>query len=355
MHCNSLATEAEQARAAPRGDLRLFACRDCAHVFNAAFDAARLCYDDRYETSLFHSGHFREWATALAERLRTAHVPPGSTVVELGCGRGDFLALLAEPGRHRALGFDTSYDGRHDARPGVTIERSHESPPGIADLLVCRHVLEHVEDPYALLGVIREGLAPAGVAYVEVPDVRFTLAQGGVFDLIYEHCGYFSAPSLARALTLARLRAEAPVSDFGGQFLAAEARRDQHPEPPATDPDVATILALVDDFARTFERTVDRWRALLAARTGHRLALWGAGSKGVTFLNVVPGAGAIATVIDVNPQKQDRHVPGGGQRIVPPSALREHPVDAIVLLNPNYRDEIAATLTELGSTAELLT
>jgi hypothetical protein len=354
VHCNSLAPDSDSARQVVRGDLELRACEECAHVWNESFDASLLSYDESYETSLFHSGHFRAWAEKLARRLIEQYVRPGGTVVELGCGRGDFLALLANPERHRAMGFDASYDGRHDARVGMTIERTFEPPAGIANLLACRHALEHVPDPYSLLGTIQNSLADDGVAYLEVPDFGFTLERGGVFDLIYEHCAYFSAPSLARALTRAGMQAASPTSEFGGQFLSAEARLADAPEAPPTTPDVDEILALIDRFSVTYESTIARWRDALAARAGQRVALWGAGSKGVTFLNVVPGAEAIETVVDVSPDKQGRYVPGTGQRIVAPEHLRGQPVDAVVLLNPNYRGEVAATLDALGVRAELI-
>jgi hypothetical protein len=92
-----------------------------------------------------------------------------------------------------------------------------------------------------------------------------------------------------------------------------------------------------------------------AVQAGERVALWGTGSKGTTFLNVVPGAAAIDVVVDVNPRKVGLHVPGTGQPVIDPTQLTGLRVDKVIVLNPNYRTEIGARLTELGVDAAVLT
>jgi hypothetical protein len=66
------------------------------------------------------------------------------------------------------------------------------------------------------------------------------------------------------------------------------------------------------------------------------------------------GLGDPWPVVDINPHKQGRHLAGTGQRIVPPKALRDDPPELVVLMNPLYRDEIAATLDALGLRPELV-
>jgi hypothetical protein len=82
--------------------------------------------------------------------------------------------------------------------------------------------------------------------------------------------------------------------------------------------------------------------------------VWGAGSKGVTFVNAVPGANRISALIDVNPHKQGRFVPGTGAPVLPPDALRGRRLQSIIVMNPLYRDEIASTAAALGLTPEIV-
>ena len=78
------------------------------------------------------------------------------------------------------------------------------------------------------------------------------------------------------------------------------------------------------------------------------VAFWGAGSKGVTFLNLVPGARSIRPVVDLNPRKQGMFVAGTGQLIVSPEALADYSPEIVIVLNPAYRSEITARLMAIG-------
>jgi len=84
------------------------------------------------------------------------------------------------------------------------------------------------------------------------------------------------------------------------------------------------------------------------------VAVWGMGSKGVTFLNTVPGAASIETVVDINPRKQGHHVAGTGQRILTPEQLAELGADVVIAMNPLYREEIGGDLEALGIHADVV-
>ena len=90
------------------------------------------------------------------------------------------------------------------------------------------------------------------------------------------------------------------------------------------------------------------------AAAGLKMALWGAGSKGVTFLNIADPARAIETVVDINPRKQGLHVAITGQRVVAPDALSGIKPDVVFVMNALYAGEIAATLDSIGVAAELV-
>jgi hypothetical protein len=75
---------------------------------------------------------------------------------------------------------------------------------------------------------------------------------------------------------------------------------------------------------------------------------WGAGAKAVTFLNIVDPGDVISHVVDINPRKTGRFVPGSGQEIVEPNALRELRPQMILLMNAIYRDEIGSAVRALG-------
>ncbi|MBU2091928.1 MAG: methyltransferase, partial [Alphaproteobacteria bacterium] len=62
----------------------------------------------------------------------------------------------------------------------------------------------------------------------------------------------------------------------------------------------------------------------------------------------------IDCVVDVNPGKQGRYIPGTGHPIVAPDSLPARGVRSAILMNPNYRDENLALLDSAGIAVELI-
>jgi SAM-dependent methyltransferase len=351
--CNVLYQDASSALAAARGPFAATFCRRCAHFFNAAFDGERIGYSQSYENSLHFSPRFVAFADELARRLSDTYRLGGKTVVDIGCGKGDFLnRLCTVSGAAQGIGFDKSYEERGQAVRGVRFIKDwfDASYADIRpDLIACRHVLEHIAEPVQFLSALREhpGVGAQTVFYLEVPNALYTLRDLGIWDLIYEHVSYFTAPSLRAAVLAAGMEVIGEGASFGEQYLYIEARPAARPVP-APSPAASGIEPLVRKFANEYTAKVDHWRHYLTSRGPGKVLVWGAGSKGVTFVNVVPGGDRICALVDVNPHKQGRFVPGTGAQVVAPGALRGEAISAVVVMNPLYRDEIAATLEALG-------
>jgi SAM-dependent methyltransferase len=365
VYCNVLCHSREQALAAAAGAIQLGFCGSCGLLHNMVFDPAAVEYTPDYENSLHFSPRFQAYAEQLAERLVERYGLVGKDIVEIGCGKGEFLVLLCRDGRNRGLGFDASYDGAVDGKidGAIRIVRDYYSEgygDHPADLICCRHVLEHIERPLEFLEQIRRAAEHAGdpKLFFEVPDGLWTLRDLGIWDIIYEHCSYFTAPSLRRLFERAGFRPLEVSTAFGGQFLCVEAElaRDGESAVMAAPREVYAIRPLVGRFARAYRERVDAWQSrlekMLAA--GGRIAVWGAGSKGVTFLNVLPSGAEIHAVIDINTRKSGRFVPGTGQRVDVPSALVELEIDTILVMNPLYEVEVRKQAAEVGSPAQVL-
>lgn len=358
VHCNVLWPEREAALAAPQGPLRLSICGACAMVCNPAFDERLAAYAQGYENSLHFSAVFRAYAEQLAEDLVRRHGVRGGEVMDVGCGDGHFLGLLCAAGGNRGVGYDPSQPATQGATANGGSWRIVPEPytPGhgaaTADLACARHVLEHVAQPCAFLDGLRATLSQraGAVVYVELPDAGFMLRENAFWDVIYEHCGYFSAPSLRTVMARAGLRPLAMSSVFAGQFLAAEATPDSRYPVGSADPEeVAELGALADGFAARRAQAVRHWATTLGQLRGEgrRVVLWGAGSKGVALLHATGTRDEVSAVVDINPRKHGRHVPGTGHRVLAPAQLRELAPDVVVLLNANYAGEVAATLADL--------
>ena len=367
VHCNVLWPTAEAARRAPRGDMRLAVCAGCGLVFNAAFDAALVTYDSSYENSLHYSPRFEAYADELARDLANRLDLRNRPVVEIGCGKGDFLRQLCRTSGAQGLGIDASYDPDIAVEgpdvDGIRFVREPFSslPEDFEPALVfCRHVLEHIPDPAPFVAELAAGArrAQGCRVLIEVPNVLFTLRDLGIWDLIYEHCLYFSAPSLTRLCERAGMRVERAAPVFGDQFLCVEASvGEAGTGETVIDDAVGEVRDLVARFGAEYERKVDVWQRRLRelSALGRTVVLWGAGSKGITFANTVPGGATLSALVDLNPRKQGRFVPGTGQRVVGPADLDAIRPDVIVAMNPLYKEEIANIARQQGLGASVET
>jgi hypothetical protein len=109
-------------------------------------------------------------------------------------------------------------------------------------------------------------------------------------------------------------------------------------------------------FGESFRRKLHEWNERLARfrEQDLRVVVWGAGSKGVTFLNLAGQPDQIQFVVDLNPRKVGKHIAGTGQRIVPPEFLSEYRPDVVIIMNPLYEAEIRNKLAELDCRPTLI-
>ena len=355
--CNVLHADAGAARAAARGTMELAICERCAMVVNAAFEPELVAYGGGYENALQFSAVFREFAEAVAARLVERYDLHGARVVEAGCGDGFFLDLLCAAGGNRGVGYDPSAEpvARETAGGGgYEILEQYYGPgtaSGEAQLVCARHVLEHIGAPRPFVASMREASGEA-VLYLEVPDAEYMLREHAFWDVIYEHCCYFAEPSMRMLLEAESYEVLACEHGFGGQYLGVEARPSAIVSPRQPE-GVAELLELAAGFEAARAAELARWDELLSGLDG-RVAIWGAGSKGVTLAaQLGNGAERLAAAVDVNPRKRGLHLPVSGIEVLAPEDLTAAPPDHVLVTNRNYLAEIESALHELGIDAKM--
>ena len=355
-HQNLLLADSESAQAIARGKLALRVCRACGFVFNDAFDPGLLSYGAAYDNTQTYSPAFNEYVEALVEDIATRTASSCRRVVEVGCGKGHFLTKLMHrlgPG-HQGHGFDPTYVGPERQLDGrLTFHRTFYDEAAAhlaADVVVCRHVIEHVEDPVSLLRSVRRALGDASGArvYFETPDVTWILRHRVVWDLFYEHCSLFTAGSLTAAFRRAGFVVDAVRRVFGEQYLWLEARPGK--ADPVESGDAAEAVGLAQEYGALERDLIARWQQRLRQHAlAGKVAVWGAGAKGVTFCNLAdPDGRLVDCVVDLNPAKQGRSIAGTGHPIVAPAQLPQRGVRVALVLNPNYHSEIATDLSQRG-------
>ena len=345
----------------PVAEISLVFCRECSHLFNQTFET--MPYSAEYDNSLHFSDTFQDYVESLADILVERYSLCGKTIVEIGCGRGDFLRMLCSRGAKLGVGFDPScpaalsneMDG---ADSNITIERT--TFPGAhtqltADFYCSRHTLEHIGNPRCFLSLLRKVIEIQNIPVVfEVPNSLYTLRDGGIWDVIYEHRSYFSHASLARLFWECDFEPVESHEAYGGQFLTIHAMTGKR-SAAVPSPTTPHLNLLADTFAARYQDKRTHWQEQI--RTLHssysRPVLWGAGSKATTFLNLLQPP-SIDYVVDLNPRKQGKFMVGTGQLIVAPEFLKEYCPDVVIVTNDNYASEIRQSLWSLGLETPLL-
>lgn len=361
-----LLTSQQDAVDAPRGDIRLGHCPLCGHVQNAAFESRLTEYSGRYESTQGYSPTFNRFHQALAHDVVERFDVRGKTVLEIGCGNGEFLTMLCKAGGNKGIGFDPAFiQGRVPVSPGIDVDfvadfYSEQYGNLEADFVVCKMTLEHIFDTGRFVHMVRAavGSNPETVIMFQVPNARYVLGDVAFWDVYYEHCSYFTAGSLARLFRQQHFDVFDVWTDYDDQYLMLAA----HPAHGTTsasldvEQDRDKVTAEVEDFERDVAGRIDQWRRTIAdlADEGRTVVLWGGGSKGVAFITTLGVDEEIAAVVDINPNKADTYMAGSGHRIVSPSALIHIHPDLVIVMNPVYLGEVREELNGLGIDAEVV-
>lgn len=315
-------------------------------------------------------------------RLLTAmqeHHIHGRRIVEVGCGRGEFLRMwqnLAEdPEGAAALARDQARDplsGQPNAAPLHLVGLEHKPslveeanavadkkyrvyegfatgdvcyPEGPFDAFVQFNFLEHQPDPCDMLRNIWHNLKPQALGLITVPSFEYILRYNGYYELLRDHIANYTEFTLQKLL-----------QDCGFELLSMDLVNRDTIEAIVrkADPDELSELhysgRLIDVSA--LRDSYDRLSASVNAHIDHlsesrrTMAIWGASHQGFTLAATTKLGGRVEYIIDSAPFKQGRFSPASHIPIVAPDYAVAHPVDEILIVAPGYTDEIAGIICE---------
>lgn len=315
-------------------------------------------------------------------RLLTAmqeHHIHGRRIVEVGCGRGEFLRMwqnLAEdPEGAAALARDQACDplsGQPNAAPLHLVGLEHKPslveeanavadkkyrvyegfatgdvryPEGPFDAFVQFNFLEHQPDPCDMLRNIGRNLKPQALGLITVPSFEYILRYNGYYELLRDHIANYTEFTLQKLL-----------QDCGFELLSMDLVNRDTIEAIVrkADPDELSELhysgRLIDVSA--LRDSYDRLSVSVNAHIDHlseshrTMAIWGASHQGFTLAATTKLGGRVEYIIDSAPFKQGRFSPASHIPIVAPDYAVAHPVDEILIVAPGYTDEIAGIIRE---------
>lgn len=353
-----------ESRSYPSGDVLLAVCEGCGFIQNTRFDSDLVDYSMPTEESQAYSPRFQEFSAQLARDLHATYHLVDRTVLEIGCGKGDFLLELADLGIRGALGIDPGFLPERAWDPATDVEfvRDHfddRFADVTADLVLTRHLLEHVPDVEVFTKRLRRAVerTPGASMFTELPDARRVLRERAFWDIYYEHCSYFTMGSLGRMFRRLGFEQTSMELGFGDQYLLVGSKLGGSAEPHPEEDSIPEVLRDVVSFAKSATESIAAWRRWVdrSLEAGQRLAIWGGGSKAVAFATTIGLTGDDVTVVDINPHKQGKWLAGTDIEVVAPEALISYAPNQVVVMNPIYSTEIKISLSELGVSPSVMT
>lgn len=348
--------------------LRVLVCQHCWLVQTEDFaHYADLFSEDYAYFSSFSSSWLKHAEAYVDAMIGRFGLSASSRVVEVASNDGYLLQYVKARGIP-CYGIEPTTSTAQAARAkgievvesffGVALAQELAGKGLRADLMAANNVLAHVPDINDFVAGFARLLAPAGVATFEFPHL-LRLVEERQFDTIYhEHFSYLSLTAVRRILEHNGLQLfdveELPT--HGGSLRLYAQRLDTGLQ--EASPRVAALQERENaagmnrtDFYAGFQAKANVVKNDLvaflieAARSGKRVAAYGAAAKGNTLLNyagVRPDL--ISYVVDLNPAKQGKCLPGSRIPIVAEDFLKQDRPDFVVILPWNLRDEIMAQL-----------
>lgn len=293
-------------------------------------------YEDYIMTRTSYSPFLRQYQKNLAKEFINRFGLKGKLIVEVGCGDGNFAVSFANAGA-KVIGIEPSAVAAKLARKQhiKTIQKYVDDKLEMKEKFhafsACQ-VFEHIQEPNKLLTNIKRLLLPESYALIEVPSLSKTISNLRFYDFFPDHSAYFSTTSLSYLLERNGFEIIDIHYSANDEYLVAFAKL------------VPGIHTSKDNIQKEFSVYKGTFTKFFDNLSGKRIALWGAGAKGVTLLSLLELKNSnIAFCVDSDVNKQGRFLPGGIE-IVNPQTLKKEKVDIVVITAMMYRDEIIKQL-----------
>ena len=335
----------------PKYPLAFVRCVDCGHVYNSEFDYGVVPYSDK-PNLMFNKGVVWNRHLELVRKLILDRLPERPTVVEIGCGDGGFLRTLASvkpAGRY--IGFDLNTTTDSADSQIETYRCLFEPDEHLAefrpDLIISRHVLEHLMNPLGFVQALSFAASWHDVdtrLFIEVPCIDRVLTTARTVDFYYEHNSNFTTGSLQRLLQRSATTVELVQRGFNEEVVYGLARFTRQQGQIAIAHEAMAFRSEAIESRRSVQQALQT-----LADSGKTIAIWGGTGKAAAFINqygLKPQQ--FPLVVDSDPEKAGTHVPGMGQEIRFRDYLVDHPVD-IILIATQWRTPDIAEEIELCS------
>lgn len=341
---------AQEAQGMDRHSLDYVQCPRCTHVWNRSFVYEAIPYTTN-QNQMFNKGSTWRGHLKMTRDIAVSRLPANPTVIDIGCGDGHFVHGIAEVlnGAGRFMGFDPSSTTKR--RIGIEFHSDYFDPiqhilKFEPDLLVMRHVLEHLTDPASFVGQLAWGASQLGktvLFFAETPCIDKVFSTYRLVDFFYEHPSQYTTRSFRAMMnqggTVLNLS-----HGYGGEVVYA-----------------LIHLGILQEYQMCVDESLTFYEQALNSRqniqsqlhelisSGKNVAIWGGTGKAAAFIHQFNlDAIRFPLVVDSDPNKVGTYVSGMGQEIVSRDILKAVRTDVVIIPTQWRAKDIVAEMEYEG-------
>ena len=286
-------------------------------------------YREVIRSSAF-SAEMREFRLQQFRQLVAKYSLAGEKMVEIGCGRGEYLGLMKEAGVD-AYGLEYGPDLEAECqRNGLkvscgyidSVDYGMEAAPFAAFFIL--NFLEHFPEPNVALRAVYKNLSDGAVGLVEVPNFDMMLRAALFSEFTRDHLLYFTKRTLTLTLELNGFEVLSCDEVWHDYSISAMVKK-------RVQLDLASLRRHRAKIKDDLNEFLSKFRAV---------AIWGAGHQALAILSMMDLGRRVKYVVDAAPFKQGKFTPATHIPIVAPESLRSQPVEAIIIMAGSYSDEV---------------
>ncbi len=318
-------------------DLRLCQCKWCGLV---QFDCAPV----DYYKDVIRAGGFSTTMVDLRKNQYSYFIEKygleGKKFIEVGCGQGEFLSVLAEfPVKafgieHTPKLVDLAKEKGLDVLCDFIGNENKRIEGAPFDVFLSFNFLEHQPDPNGMLKGIYNNLTDDGMGLITVPSFEYILDKKCYYEFIRDHLAYYTFDTLTLLLNNNGFEVLEKML-VNRDTLSVIVRKRKN----------SNFCHIIENQRALYDEInlwVDKHSSL-----GRRVAVWGAGHQGFTIIPTTEIEDRIEYIIDSAPFKQGRFSPASHVEIISPQEAVGRAPDAILIIAPGYSEEIAKSIKNL--------
>lgn len=262
----------------------------------------------------------------------------GKKVLEVGCGKGEYLSLLAHAGmdafgiEHLTSSVEYCRAGNLNVSQGYLGESELLLDTGPFNAFFIMNFFEHLPDPNAMLQAITTNLTEDAIGLIEVPNFDMILEQNLFSEFINDHLFYFTEETLISTLNYCGFEVTECESIWHDYILSAKVRRRQPKN--------------LDFLSAQQEKITNEIHRYLDSHQGKKVAVWGAGHQALSVLSLSDMSSRVDSVLDSAPFKQNKFTPATHLPIKSPDELDKGEIEVVIIMAASYSDEVLGTIRD---------